>query len=365
MFFKSIHTNENWRTKKIEESAFWLHPGPADNALSVVGKSNVPPEMNLRPGSHIDSSNLEVFGLTSCAGRASSHLHNRGPDTASTALERGATNAVPHTLRAASTAQGTTAGAGVVRRRSRRAGWDDRGSRRRCSSRRCLRRSGRNEDARCDSLASRSRRHGLLRRRDGRRSGSGRGRGGRSAHRHRNRCAGAGTTGAGSLTDGQQVCRVTKKVHGTTRVWEPDVDALRGHAAVDVGHEHVRKVLRETVALGDIDGLLGGWCIALLLRSCHSNWSAVHIHLAVSNSVEPCPCESIFTRSDAVGNGELERRRIRGFCATIKVSSHVGWASTFDGVDYLPLRILGGILVCGQADLTGPATMSSTADKAE
>lgn len=123
-------------------------------------------------------------------------------------------------------------------------------------------------------------------------------------------------------------------------VREADVDVLWGRAAIDIGHEH----RREAVTFGE---RFGARLVTLLATSGHSDRSTVHVHLAVANSVEPCPCQGILACSNAVWDTELESVGNRSSCAAIiKVSGSVDRASTLNRMDNHPFRVLGRFQVC-------------------
>ena len=61
----------------------------------------------------------------------------------------------------------------------------------------------------------------------------------------------------------------------------------------------------------------------------------VHVHLAVSDLVEPSPCEGIFARSDALWDAVIERGWIGGVGVATDVACAGGGTAALDGVDDL------------------------------
>lgn len=97
-----------------------------------------------------------------------------------------------------------------------------------------------------------------------------------------------------------------------------------------------------------------------LIAACASELkgAAVHVHFPVSDSVEPGPADDtfagrnigwdcVFVGSCAIAIGVLRKISCLSF----------GGATTFDRMDYLPLRILGGRVVVGQDNLARASTM--------
>lgn len=136
-----------------------------------------------------------------------------------------------------------------------------------------------------------------------------------------------------------------------------DIDALLGGAAVDVGNEHGREVG---------GALLNNWGSLDLNRTLgraagDRDGSAVHIHFAVTDAIEPGPSECVLARLDAFRNGEAELVRIFHACTSRQVSIHVGRASTFKRLDDFPLRLFRRFPISSQTDLTRTAAVGGAA----
>lgn len=120
-----------------------------------------------------------------------------------------------------------------------------------------------------------------------------------------------------------------------------NVDALWRIAAVDVGDEHARVVGGALLLLGTLGGrtaLDGDRC-------------TVHVHLTVSNTVEPSPGHGVFSSID-FGNGEFEIRVVDHVVFIFRqVTRGIDRATTFERLDDVPVGLLGGLLVGGQTDL--------------
>jgi hypothetical protein len=86
------------------------------------------------------------------------------------------------------------------------------------------------------------------------------------------------------------------------------------------------------------------------------NWGAVHVHLAVADSVEPSPSQSVLSSGDAFGHLEAE------IGVAIRVQ---GGAAALEGLDHLPRGGLGGLEVFCQTDLAGTAAVDGAAFECE
>lgn len=115
---------------------------------------------------------------------------------------------------------------------------------------------------------------------------------------------------------------------------EADINTFRGSASIDVCDEHGREA--SSASLEFLGGALGG-------ATRDSDGSAVHVHLAVADAVEPGPGEGVFASGDAVRNGEVERVGIGDVGTAGHVAIDIGGAATLEGLDDLPLGGLGGL----------------------
>lgn len=328
---------------------------------------------------------IEVLSLAGIALSTGGQLLLVGPLAAGAALERRAANAVPGTFAVARSGQGTRrAGAGARRgsragtgRRAGRAGARGAGAgRARLSSGGGrLGRSGSARFGRGRSLGKDTTRtigaRGLSRgstttkteadtegSTDGRRGFSGRG--GRRAG------AGAGAAAAATATTTErrstsasfstllhEVGGVTVILDIITRVGETKVDAVGSGATVDVGDEHAGEV-GSLLERGDLFGTLRGTTL-------DSDRSAVHVHLTVTDTVEPGPSQGVLPGLNTVRDGEVEVGGDLAGLATTDVTLSVDRATTFERLDDHPVGVLGGFAVGGQTDLARTTTVGSTA----
>lgn len=311
-------------------------------------------------GLQLDGRNGQVGALSSSALGTGSHILSRGPLAVRAALERGAIDAVPlalHTARSRERAR-ACAGACAGARAGLRAG-DRVGARTGVRTRARAAAAG----AGCRSVRHRRSSVGVCGRgrsnhSSGRRTGRA-GAGARAGARTRVGASAAvtsgsksGSTGTGGGASGSQVARLAIILDVVTRLRESDVDTFGGGAAVDVGDKHGREGGR---ALLDIALFLN---IGPLRRSALDlEGSTVHVHLTVSNAVEPSPGERVLAGANAVRNGVVEFGRISHGSTTRKVTVHVGGAAAFDRLDDHPFGVLGRLQIGGQTDLAGATTM--------
>ena len=164
-----------------------------------------------------------------------------------------------------------------------------------------------------------------------------------------------GSSLAGGLALWEEILWFTILADNGAGVRENDVVSFSGHAAIDVGNEH----LGEVVALGEARGLSFG--IAFLGSSFDSDGSAVHVHLTVADTIEPSPSKGVLSGRDAVGNGEVED----GVRISREVPLGIGGASTFERLDDHPVGVLGGFHISSQTDLARATTVNGTAEEAQ
>ena len=285
----------------------------------------------------------EIGGLAGVASDPSRERHGGRPGAASAALERTTLNAVPGTLVSASRADlVATGGRGLLR----------------------LLGSG---------LL------GLLRL-----GGRGRSRdlGGSGGDRHRDEDAATGVGGGsrgrllrGGSRNGSGVLGLLRRVGGgrvsaswaalafgrgkglggavqllniISRVGEQDVLAVGDLAAIlDVGNEHVWEAVEEAgIALG----------------AGNSEGSTVHVHLTVTDLVEPSPGKSVLAGGHILGDGELILVRNSGVGRVAEVTSGVlGGAAALNGLDDLPGRALVRLKVLRDDDLARTTAVDGSA----
>ena len=131
------------------------------------------------------------------------------------------------------------------------------------------------------------------------------------------------------------------------RVGELDVGAIGRNAAIAViGSKHVRQTLHERLAsaiTGDRER------------------STVHVHFSVAHLVKPCPGDGVVSRSELLGNGEVILVRDLGAGAVSHVAGlSLGRATTLNGLDDLPHRVLVGLEVSGDGNLTRATSVNSS-----
>lgn len=301
----------------------------------------------------LESSDGELGGLPRSALGAAGHGLSGGPLAVGAALEAGAVNAVPLALGGAGTGLGTggtggallTAGSGLSGSGSGglRGGSEDTagGSGGRHSGSRSGGGGSGSGALLAGALATGALAAGAL---------TARATGGGGVARATERRS----TGAGLAALGGQVGLVSGELDDLTRVGEADVLALGGGAAVDVGNEHV----------GEAGSALGGRALGGG-AALDSDGRAVHVHLAVSDAVEPGPGEGVLAGLDALGDGVLEGSSPGAVGVLGKVAVDVGGTSTLDGLDDHPLGVLGGLHILGQGDLAGATTVDGGALEAQ
>lgn len=114
-------------------------------------------------------------------------------------------------------------------------------------------------------------------------------------------------------------------------VWKLDVGALFGCAVGcwDVGDEHVWE---RSVSLGE------SFLVSLLRSTSDCDGSAIHVHFAVANLIEPCPCKSVVPRGDALRDGVLEFCSALAIRITVLIARCAGRTAADNGVDDHPFR---------------------------
>lgn len=136
-----------------------------------------------------------------------------------------------------------------------------------------------------------------------------------------------------------------------SRVGEFEISAFRGGAgAADVGGEHIWESVE-------------GGLIPTVTRD--GDGSAVHVHLAVANLVEPGPGEGGLAGWEIVRDLESKLSGAVAVWIGGKVARGVGGAASDDGVDDFERALLGGILVVGDAELAGATTVDGAAEEAQ
>lgn len=145
-----------------------------------------------------------------------------------------------------------------------------------------------------------------------------------------------------------------------------DTHTVNGRAVGggNVGDKHGRKVrscplgeLRDAIFLGLVAG-------GLTLRSTTSDFdgSAVHVHLAVPDLVEPGPGECVRTRSDALRDSVLIFVGASTIWVLREIASRTpSWTASDDRVNNHPFRILGSWAVGSEGDLARATAMDSRA----
>ena len=94
-------------------------------------------------------------------------------------------------------------------------------------------------------------------------------------------------------------------------------------------------------------------CVSLVGSAGHFDVGAVHVHLTITDFVEPRPCESIRCWSDALRNGEGICIWVRSIGVFTKVSRSVlGGAASLDRVNDHPFGALSCRVISGQGHLT-------------
>lgn len=300
----------------------------------------------------------------------SSHLLSFGPLAAGAALVRRAVNAVPRTVLVARARLGSTgARAGARARRVGARGRAGAGARGAGARVRARARAGR---TRCSGLGRSGSRRAGRRARVGSKAtrGSRLGSSGSTTATNvdtdgsadRSTAAAAATatttelggTSAGLLTLRHEVAGGTVVLDIVTRVGEAEVLGLGSGAAVDVGDEHAGEIAAALLNGSLLFGALGG-------ATLDGDGSAVHVHLTVTDAVEPGPGHGVLATADAIGDGEVEVSGDLVGLTAREVTLRVDGAATLNGLDDHPVGVLGRIAVRGQANLARTTTVGSTA----
>ena len=108
----------------------------------------------------------------------------------------------------------------------------------------------------------------------------------------------------------------------------------------DVGDEHrwESSITGRELKLG---GLVVRWLVlvvvdaALAAAAGDDDRGAVHVHFAVTDFVEPSPCEGVFARCDALRHTIFKSGWIGGVGVAADVACAGSRATTFDGVNDL------------------------------
>jgi hypothetical protein len=140
-----------------------------------------------------------------------------------------------------------------------------------------------------------------------------------------------------------------------TRVGENNVEGFLGSASVvwstvDVGDEHIRKSVEDIVRrTGTADG----------------DWSTVHVHFTVTDSVEPGPDKDGFTSLETIWKHNGDFGETVGWVSAGEVSVGIDWACTFVRLNNLEDGVLGWWVVVGDRDLTRTTAVDSATDQLE
>lgn len=110
-----------------------------------------------------------------------------------------------------------------------------------------------------------------------------------------------------------------------------------------------------------------GWRISFLLGALDINQGTVHVHLSIANLVVPSPSKSVLAGGNigVVGNGELKGGSASSVRVSSQISSSVGRASAFDGVNDHPFRRCIDLCTSSYGDLARSATVHCATSKAE
>ena len=135
-------------------------------------------------------------------------------------------------------------------------------------------------------------------------------------------------------------------------------------AGGDVGDEHIGKG-RVRAFLDAVGRRRAGNFVALLGPAGDGDGRTVHVHLAITDLVEPSPSEHVVARLDAFGDAKLECGVVVFAAVHVPACVRFGRAAAFDGVDDHPPRARRGWGVRRQGDLAGAATVHGGANKGE
>jgi hypothetical protein len=153
-------------------------------------------------------------------------------------------------------------------------------------------------------------------------------------------------------------------------IWELDISALNGTTALaNVGSKHVGKTVVEalvTCSKCDVCNEVVLFRRALGVASTNVDWSAVHVHLAITDLVEPGPGESGTTAWKFGGHKEFVSVWNWLACIVSKIAGNIpGWATTLNRVDNLPDTVLIRLSIVCDRNLARATAMDCSANEAE
>lgn len=125
----------------------------------------------------------------------------------------------------------------------------------------------------------------------------------------------------------EKIIRLTIVLNNASWLGKPNVHSLFGYTAVDVGDEHGREI-RHLI----LHTLAGLWRRA----TGHGDWSAIHVHLTIPDSVKPRPGQGILPEVNALRDRELELKAIVGRSVPGKILSYIRGAASFVRLNDLP-----------------------------
>ena len=117
------------------------------------------------------------------------------------------------------------------------------------------------------------------------------------------------------------------------------------------------KHLREHGCAAFVEGRVVAHCcvanISFLRPPSHGDRRAIHVHLPITDFVEPSPRQRVVPRRYGARDAVLEGSR----GATIGST----WAATFNTLDNDPLGVFRGLFISGKGNLARPTAMSGAA----
>ena len=103
----------------------------------------------------------------------------------------------------------------------------------------------------------------------------------------------------------------------------------------------------------------------LARRGCDSHRYAVHVHFAIADLVEPCPCQSIICRRDGIRDCEVELIGSVSERVGTYVAGVTGWTTALDGFDHFEDGVCRWWCVAREGDLAGTSAVGGLTLKAD
>ena len=134
---------------------------------------------------------------------------------------------------------------------------------------------------------------------------------------------------------------------------------------IDVGLEHIRKLIESRLISAHDGGKISSG-LGSALGVGDGDRSTIHVHLTITNLVEPGPGKDGVSLGEVLGDseGELTGTAAVGIGRQVALDT-LGRTSTDDGVNDLEDTVLARVLVVRDADLARSTAVDRTAGKGQ